>query len=93
MQLLRELWKKVGVDPQVRTTYKYVVSLRDRLESMVSYAHENLQNMSKKYKHHYNQKLKRRNLKVGDKVLAFLPTKANLIFPSSPIIKQQHLIN
>ena len=31
--------------------------LRDRLESMVSLAHENLQNtcMSKKYKHYYNR--------------------------------------
>ena len=55
-----------NVDPQVRTTYEYVVNLRDRLESTVSLAHENLQNMSKKYMHYYNRKSKRHNLKVGD---------------------------
>ena len=42
----------------------------------MSLAHENLQNMSKKYKHYYNRKLKQRNLKVCDKVLVLLHSKA-----------------
>ena len=69
-------WESFGqksVDPQVRTTYDYVINLRDRLESMVGLAHENLQNMPMKNKHYYNRKWKRRNLKVGDKALALLP--------------------
>ena len=77
MQILRELWTKESVDPQVRTMYEYVVNLRDRLESTVSLTHENLQNMSKKYMHYYNGKSKRHNLKVGDQVLVPLLTKAN----------------
>ena len=57
MQILREFWTKETVDPQVRTTYAFVVSLRDLLESKVSLAHENLQNtcMSQKNKHYYNR--------------------------------------
>ena len=57
MQILRELWTKKTVDPQVRTTYAYVVNLRDLLESKMSLAHEILQNtcMSQKYKHYYNR--------------------------------------
>ena len=81
MQILRELWTKESVDSQAHTMYKYVVNLRDRLESTVSLAHENLQNMSK-YKHYYNRKLKQRSLKEGDIVLVLLPTKANKLHMS-----------
>ena len=76
MQVLRELWTKDIEDPQVRTTYQYVLDLRERLESTVSLAQQNLQNMSK-YKKYYNRKSRRRNLKVGSKVLVLLPTKTN----------------
>ena len=82
MQILRELWKKESVDPRVCTTYEYVINLRDRLESTVSLAHENLQNISKKYKHYYNWKLKGGNLKVSDKALVLLPTKTNKLLMS-----------
>ena len=46
MQVLRELWTKDIKDPQVHTTYQYVLDLRERLESTVSLAQQNLQNMS-----------------------------------------------
>ena len=82
MQIFRELWTKESVDSQVHTMYEYVVNLRGRQESMVSLANANLQNMSKKYKHYYNRKLKQRNLKVGDKVLVLLPTKTNKLLMS-----------
>ena len=47
MQVLRELWTKDIENPQVRTTYQYVLDLRERLESTVSLAQQDLQNMSK----------------------------------------------
>ena len=82
MQVLRELWTKDIEDPRVRTTYQYVLDLRERLESTVSLAQQNLQNMSKKYKKYYNRKSKRRHLKVGSKVLVLLPTKTNKLLMS-----------
>ena len=48
MQVLRERWRKDIDDPQVRTTHQYVLDLRERLESTVSLAQQNLQNMSKR---------------------------------------------
>ena len=45
MQVLRELWTKDTEDSRVRTTYQYVLDLRERLESTVSLAQQNLQNM------------------------------------------------
>ena len=82
MQVLRELWTKDIEDPRVRTTYQYVLDLRERLESTVSLAQQNLQNMSKKYKKYYNRKSRRRHLKVGNKVLVLLPTKTNKLLMS-----------
>ena len=82
MQVLRELWTKDIEDPRVRTTYQYVLDLRERLESTVSLAQQNLQNMSKKYKKYYNRKSRRRHLKVGSKVLVLLPTKTNKLLMS-----------
>ena len=35
MQILRELWTKESADPQVHTTYDYVINFRDQLESTV----------------------------------------------------------
>ena len=81
MHVLRELWTKDIEDPQVRTTYQYVLDLRERLESTVSLAHQNLQNMSK-YKKYYNRKSRRRHLKVGNKILVLLPTKTNKLLMS-----------
>ena len=82
MQVLRELWTKDIEDPRVRTNYQYVLDLRERLESTVSLAQQNLQNMSKKYKKYYNRKSRRRHLKVGNKVLVLLPTKTNKLLMS-----------
>ena len=82
MQVLRELLMKDIEDPQVRTTYQYVLDLRERLESTVSLAQQNLQNMSKKYKKYYNRKSRRRHLKVGSKFLVLLPTKTNKLLMS-----------
>ena len=61
MQILRKLWTKVSVGPQVHTAYELVINLRDRFESRVSLAHEKLQSMSKKNKHYYNRKSKQQS--------------------------------
>ena len=50
MHVFRELCTNDIDDSQVRTTYQYVLDLRERLESTVSLAQQNQQNMSKKYK-------------------------------------------
>ena len=82
MQVLRELWTKDIEDPRVCTTNQYVLDLRERLESTVSLAQQNLQDMSKKYKKYYNWKSRRQHLKIGSKVLVLLPTKTNKLLMS-----------
>ena len=77
MQILKQLWSKEIEDPEVRSTYQYVIELRDRLESTLAIAQDNLSKMSRKYKRHYDQKAGKRQLKVGDKALVLLPTDKN----------------
>ena len=77
MQILKQLWSKEIEDPEVRSTYQYVIELQDRLESTLEIAQDNLSKMSRKYKRHYDQKAGKRQLKVGDKALDLLPTDKN----------------
>ena len=77
MQILKQLWSKEIEDPEVRSTYQYVIELRDRLESTLAIAQDNLSKMSRKYKRHYDQKAGKRQLKVGNKALVLLPTDKN----------------
>ena len=77
MQNLKQLWSKEIEDPEVRSTYQYVIKLRDRLESTLAIAQDNLSKMSWKYKRHYDQKAGKQQLKVSDKALVLLPTDKN----------------
>ena len=77
MQILKQLWSKEIEDREVRSTYQYVIELRDSLESTLAIAQDNLIKMSRKYKRHYDQKAGKRQLKIGDKALVLLPTDKN----------------
>ena len=77
MKILKELWSKDIDDPQVKSTYQYVVDLRNRLESVCDIAKDNLQKAARKQKLQYDKRAKYRELKVGGKALVLLPTKPN----------------
>ena len=77
MQILKLLWSKEIEDPEVRSKYQYVIELRDRLESTLAIAQDNLSKMSRKYNRHYDQKAGKRQLKVVDKALVLLHTDKN----------------
>ena len=77
MTILRELWTEDIADEEVKTTYQYVVDLREKMERVIDVAHENLKIASKRYKKHFDRKAKVRRFEKGDKVLLLLPTKSN----------------
>ena len=77
MCILRELWTKDIADSEVKTTYQYIVDLRERLETTSKMARDNLEAASIRYKKYYNKKAKDRDMKVGEKVLVLLPTSSN----------------
>ena len=59
MAILKELCSKDIQDPQVKTTYQYVVDLRHRLDYLCDITHENLQKASRKQKLQYDKMLDR----------------------------------
>ena len=69
MTILKELWTKEISDPELRSTYEYVVDLRERLELTCELVKRNMEQASRKQAQMYN----------GEKVLLFLPTKANTL--------------
>lgn len=79
MRILRELWTKEVNDPEVRTTYQYIVDLKERLESTCTMAKENLEKATQRYRVNYNKRAKKRDMKVGEKVLVLLPTSSNTL--------------
>ena len=62
---------------QTRAHISIFIELRDRFESTLAIAQDNLSKISRKYKRHYDQKAGKRQLKVSDKALVLLPTDKN----------------
>ncbi len=77
MSILRDLWSEKDIEDNVKTTYQYVLDLRERLEKTCEIAHENLKSASKKYAKYYNRKTRSRQYAVADQVLVLLPTDNN----------------
>ena len=76
MQILKALWTDEE-DSEVKNTYQYIIDLKNRLEETCKLARESLYNAQGEYKHYYDKKSRKRNFKVGTKVLLLLPTDHN----------------
>ncbi|XP_077551761.1 uncharacterized protein LOC144165881 [Haemaphysalis longicornis] len=83
LTVLKELWTKDDLNGEVRTTYGYLVDLRDRLEQTCKIAHEQLGKAKEKQKDYYDRKSRPRKLSVGNKVLILLPTDSNKLLMQS----------
>ena len=77
MMILKQLWTKEEFDSEVKTSYQYVVDLREKMEETLKIAQEELKRSQKRYQQYYNRKAKPRKLQAGDKVLILLPTDKN----------------
>lgn len=77
MQILKELWTKEVDSPEIKTTYEYVLDLKNRLRETCELAQQNLQKAQQKHKIYFDRKTKDRIFKENDKVLLLLPTDNN----------------
>ncbi|XP_071493976.1 uncharacterized protein [Diadema antillarum] len=77
LDILRELWTGEAETGETKSTYHYVLDLRNRIDETCRNAHTQLQKSANRYAKYYNQKAKHRELQVGDKVLLLLPTDRN----------------
>ncbi|XP_033729482.1 uncharacterized protein LOC117318627 [Pecten maximus] len=77
MMILKELLTKEIPDDEIKTTYQYVIDLKEKMEETCQIAMEHLKDAKVVQRRHFNRRAKSRELKAGDKVLVLLPTKAN----------------
>ena len=77
MAILKDLWTDDVQEPEVRTTYQYILDLRQRLEDTLEVARKELEKSASRYKKHYDRKSKLRKFESNDDVLILLPTDGN----------------
>ena len=77
LQILRKLWTKEQDDPDTRTTYQYVVDLRNKLQDTWDLAQNELRRSQVRQKKYLDARTKDRTFKKGDQVLILLPTSEN----------------
>ena len=65
VQILKKLWTKKTDVPEVKTSYQYVLELRERLDDTMKIALEELKRSQAKNKRLYDRGAKRRAFQVG----------------------------
>jgi len=68
MSILRELMTNEVAEPEVKTTYEYMLDLKDRLQSTCELAQIELQKSQTRQKKYYDRKTKDRTFEPGDSV-------------------------
>lgn len=68
MAILKDLWTDDVQEPEVRTTYQYILDLRQRLEDTLEVARKELEKSASRYKKHYDKKSKLRKFESNDDV-------------------------
>ncbi|PIK58475.1 hypothetical protein BSL78_04608 [Apostichopus japonicus] len=76
LAILHDLWVK-DADEEVKTTYEYIIDLRNRLESTCQLAQSELAKSAARYKGYYDSRSRDRKFAKGDLVLLLLPTDNN----------------
>jgi len=77
MTLLKRIWTGEDEDPEMKTTYKGVIDLRERVEETCELARNELAKVQTRNQKYYNRRTRERKLHVGDSVLLLLPTERN----------------
>ena len=75
--ILKELWTGESLSTEVKTSYQYVLELRERQKETMKLAQKELTKNQIRYKKNYDKKAKDRLFNEGDRVLVMLPTNNN----------------
>ena len=77
IMLLKRLCTGDNEEPEVKTSYQYVVDLKQRVEETCELVRNELAKVQTRNQKYYNRKARERKLNVGDSVLLLLPTEKN----------------
>ncbi|XP_037784772.1 uncharacterized protein LOC119580748 [Penaeus monodon] len=97
LSVLRDLWKNSSVNEDQRSTYQYIIELKDKLADCAKIAARNADISSSRYRSYFDLKSQKRHFKKGDEVLVLLPDHANKLLMSwrapFPVLEQKNKIN
>lgn len=77
MSVLKDLWENTSVTDDQRSTYQYVIELKDKLADCAKIAAQNADISSSRYRSYFDLKSQKRHFKKGDEILVLLPDHAN----------------
>ena len=77
LSILHELWSEPELSTETRSSYQYVVELRDRLEEASEIAVSSSKIKADTYKTYFDKKTSKRTFKVDDEALLLLPDSSN----------------
>lgn len=77
MQILKQLMTHEVLDTEVKTTYQYVLDLREKIQDTCDLVKQELRKSQLKNKIYFDRRARHRSFKVGDLVLLLLPLKDN----------------
>jgi hypothetical protein len=81
LAVLKDLWTGHDDDPETKTTYQYVLDLRNRIEQTCEFAQKEIVKTHLRNVRNFNKHAKLRELTAGDKVLVISPNpKSKLEF-------------
>ena len=77
LMIVKELWTQDDTEADTKSTYQYVLDLKEKMEKTCDIAQKELLKSHEKYRRNYNRKARQRSFKVGEEVLVLLPTDNN----------------
>ncbi|RUS72531.1 hypothetical protein EGW08_019713 [Elysia chlorotica] len=77
LHILRQLWTKDVEEEDVRSSYQYVLELRERQEKIWKLVHQKLEKAEGKQKYLYDRGTKTRKFEPGNQVLVFITNRSN----------------
>ena len=82
LAILRDLWSEPNLANDTRSSYQYVLELRERLEDSAEIAASNANMNASVYKSYFDKNSVKRTFKVGDEILLLLPDSSNKLLSS-----------
>ena len=77
MSILRKILTNENTTEEGKTTYEYIIDLKNRIKSGLYKTEAITKGKANKYKQYYDQRAREKDIQIGDKVLVLKPKKGN----------------
>ena len=97
LAVLRDLWEDRDITEDDRTSFQYVIELKEKLADCAKIAAQNADVSSARYRSYFDLKSQNRQFKPGDEVLVLLPDKKSKLLMAwsgpYPVLERRNKVN